>query len=155
MSEYADEFYDDNDDQDQSETQNPVRARMKQLEKENREYKKMLAETENLKRELVFAKVGVDPSDPKLKYFVKGYDGELSPEAVRTALEEAQLITPRPVVEDSERQGWQQTNKVAAGSEVAPPPPSWAKRISEASSEQELYAIFDEAQQQGIDLSNL
>jgi hypothetical protein len=154
MSEY-DEFYDDDDQPETSDTQNPVRARMKQLEKENREYKKMLAETEQVKRELAFAKLGVDSNDPKFKYFVKAYDGELSPEAVRQALEEAQLITPQPLVDDSERQGWQQTNKVAAGSEVAPPPPSWVKRIQEANSEQELYAIFDEAHQQGIDLSNL
>jgi hypothetical protein len=153
MSEYADEFYDDDDDQPQE--SNPVRARMKQLEKENREYKKMLAEAETLKRELSFAKAGIDPADPKFKYFVKGYDGDLSPEAVRQALEEAQLIAPQPVVDQGERQGWQQTNKVAAGAEVSPPPPSWVKRIQDANTEQELYAIFEEAQAQGIDLGSL
>jgi hypothetical protein len=153
MSEYADEFYEDEDDQPQE--SNPVRARMKQLEKENREYKKMLAEAQEAKKEMAFVKGGLDMNHPMAKYFIKGYDGELEPDAVRQALEEAQLITPQPQMDASERQGWQETNKVAAGSEVSPPPPSWAKRIQDASSERELYAIFEEAQAQGIDLGEM
>jgi hypothetical protein len=150
MSDIADEFYEDDD---QPQDSNPVRARMKQLEKENREFKKQLAEAEQLRREANFLKAGIDPAEPKFKYFVKGYDGELSPDAIRAALEEAQLITPQSNPASEDKQAWQTTNKVAAGAESAPDGPSWAKRISDAQSEAELMAVFAEAQAQGIDLS--
>ena len=151
MSEYED-FDSEFDDQTETEpTQNPVRARMKQLEKEARELRKQVAEFSATQRELAFVKAGIDPASPQAKYFVKGYDGDLTPEAIRAAAEEAQLITPL-ASEDADKQAWKQSNKIAAGSESAPPPPSWNKRISEASSEQEVYDIFAEAQAQGIDL---
>jgi hypothetical protein len=152
MSNFED--FDSEDDDQQTET-NPMRARMKQLEKENREYKKVLAETQQAAKELAFVKAGINLDNPMAKYFVKGYDGELTPEAIRAAGEEAQLITPQTTVMDSDRQGWQTTNRIAAGSETAPPPPSWAARINEANSESELIAIFAEAQAQGLDLNNL
>lgn len=151
MSEYED-FDSEFDDQTETEpTQNPVRARMKQLEKEARELRKQVAEFSATQRELAFVKAGIDPASPQAKYFVKGYDGDITPEAIREAAVEAQLITPL-ASEDADKQAWKQSNKIAAGSESAPPPPSWNKRISEASSEQEIYDIFAEAQAQGIDL---
>jgi hypothetical protein len=153
MSNIADEFYEDDDDQPQE--SNPVRARMKQLEKENREIKKLLAEQEAAAKELAFVKAGIDLNNPMSKYFVKGYDGDLSPEAIRLAAEEAQLVTPQPQVLDQDKQAWQTANKVATGAETASEGPSWMKRIQNAESEQELMAVFAEAQAQGIDLSNL
>lgn len=152
MSDFADEFYEDDDQPNES---NPVRARMKQLEKETRELRKQVAEAEAARKELAFVKAGLDLNSPMAKYFVKGYDGELTPEAIRLAAEEAQLITPQPTVTDSDKAGWQESNRIAAGSETAPPPPSWAKRIADANSESELMAVFAEAQAQGIDLTNL
>lgn len=152
MSQIAEDFYDEDDDQPQE--SNPVRARMKQLEKENREIRKALAEAEQARREVNFLKAGIDPAEPKFKYFVKGYDGDLSPEAIKAAAEEAQLITPQPAVDDTDKQAWQTTNKIAAGAESAPDAPSWIKRINDAQSEEELMAVFAEAHAQGIDLGN-
>jgi hypothetical protein len=152
MSEFEDDFYDDDDDQSNEPPQNPVRARMKQLEKEAKELRRQVAEFSQASREMNFMKAGIATDDPKFKYFVKGYDGELSPEAIRQAAEEAQLITPQSNPMDSDKQAWQQSNRIAAGSETAPPPPSWAKRIQDAASEEEVYAIFAEARAQGIEL---
>jgi hypothetical protein len=147
--------YDDFSDDDQTEFQsNPVRQRMKQLEKENRETKKLLAELQNQAKELAFVKAGLDMNSPMAKYFVKGYDGELSPEAIREAAMEAQLITPEPAVNEDDRNAWRETNRIASGSEVSPEPKGWAERINQAESESELMSIFAEAQAQGIDLSN-
>lgn len=153
MSDFAEEYYEDED--NQSNETNPVRSRMKQLEKENRETKKLLAELQAQAKELAFVKAGVDTADPKFKYFVKAYDGEMIPEAIKAALEEAQLITPQPKPEDTDKAAWQQTNKIAAGAETASEGPSWAKRISDASSEEDLIAIFAEAQAQGVDLGEM
>lgn len=152
MSEFEDDFYDDDDDQSNEPPQNPVRARMKQLEKEAKELRRQVAEFSQASREMNFMKAGIATDDPKFKYFVKGYDGELSPEAIRQAAEEAQLITPQSNPMDSDKQAWQQSNRIAAGSETAPPGPSWAKRIQDAASEEEVYAIFAEARAQGIEL---
>ena len=95
--------YDSDDQMDDS--RNPVRARMRQLEKENTEVKKLLAEADIAKRELAFVKAGIDLTAPASKYFVKGYDGELSPESIRQAAVEAQLISPpepSPLMEEAE-----------------------------------------------------
>jgi hypothetical protein len=152
MSEFEESFYDDDDDQPVEPQQNPVRARMKQLEKEAKELRRQVAEFSQASREMNFVKAGIQTDDPRFKYFVKGYDGDLTPEAIRRAAEEAQLITPQQTVEDTDKQGWKQSNQIAAGSETAPPGPSWNKRIQDAVSEEEVYAIFAEAQAQGIEL---
>ena len=151
MSDFADDFYEDADDQPSTE-QNPVRARMKQLEKEAKELRKQVAEFSASQRELAFVKAGIDPASPQAKYFVKGYDGELTPEAIRAAAEEAQLITPQANPMDADKAAWQQTNKIAAGAQTASEGPSWIKRIRDASSSDEISAIFAEAQAQGVDL---
>lgn len=148
MSNYEDDF-EETDDQQES---NPVRARMKQLEKETRELRKQLAEAETARREFNFMKAGIDPTEAKFKYFVKGYDGDLSPEAIRLAAEEAQLITPQQNVDTTDKEAWKQSNKAATGAETAPAPPSWIKRLQDANSEEELLAVFAEARAQGIEL---
>jgi len=106
MSNFEDDFNEDDYDQPATET-NPVRARMKQLEKEAKELRKQVAEFAGTQRELAFAKAGIDPALPQAKYFVKGYDGDLTPEAIRAAAEEAQLITPQPVQVDPDKAAWQ------------------------------------------------
>ena len=151
MSNFEEDFNEDDYDQPASET-NPVRARMKQLEKEAKELRKQGAEFAVTQRELAFAKAGIDPASPQAKYFVKGYDGDLTPEAIRAAAEEAQLITPQPVQPDPDKAAWQQTNRIAAGAETASEGPSWVKRIRDASSAEEISNIFAEAQAQGINL---
>lgn len=147
--------YDDFTDYDQTESQsNPVRQRMKQLEKELREANKLIAASADATKKLAFVEAGIPLNSPMAKYFIKGYDGELTPEAIREAAMEAQLITPEPVVNEDDRNAWRETNRIASGSEVSPEPKGWAERINQAESESELLSIFAEAQAQGIDLSN-
>jgi hypothetical protein len=80
------------------------------------------------------------------KYFVKAYDGDLNPDAIRQAAVEAQLISP-PQTQPSadEMQAWQRTNKVAAGSQTSQPPVDWARRLNEATSPREVEQILSEA----------
>ena len=144
MSEF--DNYDSEDQIEESETRNPVRARMKQLEKETAELRKQVAEAESAKRELAFVKAGIDPLQPMSKYFVKAYDGDLNPDAIRQAAVEAQLISP-PQTQPSadEMQAWQRTNKVAAGSQTSQPPVDWARRLNEATTPREVEQILSEA----------
>ena len=135
----------DNEDQMES-NQNPVRARMKQLEKETADLRKLVAESEVAKRELAFVKAGIDLTAPASKYFVKGYDGELSPESIRQAAVEAQLISPpepSPLMEEA--QAWNRTAKIAAGTQTAQPPIDWNRRLQDARNPQEVDSILAEA----------
>lgn len=54
--------------------------------------KKLEEELAQIRRELAFTKAGINPDDPKMRYFVKGYDGELTAEAVRAAAVEAGFL---------------------------------------------------------------
>lgn len=140
----------DNYDSDMEETnsRNPVRARMKELEKETADLRKQIAEAETAKRELAFVKAGIDPNSPMSKYFMKGYDGELDPDTIRNAAVEAQLISPPDATPTQvEAAGWQKVAKIAAGSQTAQPPVDWNQRLANAESPREVEAILAEARQ--------
>jgi hypothetical protein len=135
-------------DMEETNTRNPVRARMKELEKEAAELRKKIADAESAQRELAFVKAGIDPNSPMSKYFMKGYDGELDPEAIRQAAVEAQLISPPEATPTQvEAAGWQKIAKIAAGSQTAQPPVDWNQRLANAESPREVEAILAEARQ--------
>lgn len=137
MSEYD---YDD----EQSETRNPVRARMKELEQRLAEAEKRAQAAEVAAREAAFLKAGIDPSKKISQYFMKAYEGELDPEAIRQAAMEAEVIST-PTTNADEAEAWKRTTKVADGSGTAQPPIDWNKRIMEATSQAEVEAILAEA----------
>jgi hypothetical protein len=49
-----------------------------------------------LQRAEAFRSAGIDPTDSRQSYFVKGYDGEIESEAIRTAAVEAGFISGEP-----------------------------------------------------------
>ena len=142
MSDFEDDYQ-----SDEADSRNPLRARMKDLEAEVKALRAERQQFEAERRELTFVKAGIDPADTKVKYFVKGYDGDLNPEAIRSAAIEAGFLSPDPQPETvSEQQAWQRTNQVAAGAGNVQPP-SIDDRIRNATSEAEVLAILTEAQQ--------
>lgn len=69
---------------------NDVRLSVKDLRalrKKARGYDEATAKTAALEREMAFAKAKLDLDDPRIRYFVKGYDGELTSEAIRAMAE--------------------------------------------------------------------
>lgn len=155
MSDFNDDDFDEDFEDQPVPSQNPLRARMKQQAQETKELRKQLAELQSVQRELAFVKAGVDPASPQAKYFVKGYDGDLSPEAIRQAADEAQLFTPQSNQSDNDKAAWQQSNRIAAGAETTSNGASWTKRVRDASSVEEITAIFAEAQAQGVNLAEM
>ena len=151
MSEF--DTYDDDDTTEQEPGRNPLRAQLKRLEKENNELRKQTAQFAETQKKMAFMEAGIPLDSPMTKYFIKGYDGELTPEAIRVAAEEAQLIAPPTPQNEADRQGWRETNRIASGAEISPEPAGWAKRIRDASTEAELMEIFQEAAAAGVDLS--
>jgi len=135
----------DIDRDDEQEGRNPLRDRMKQLEAENAELKARADEASAAARELAFVKAGVDPSLPITKYFMKGYDGELTAEAIREAAVEAQLIRDAQAEQvQAEAQTWNRSTQMAADSSNEPPV-DWGQRISNAKNAAEVEALLAEA----------
>jgi hypothetical protein len=120
----------------------PVRARMRLLEKEAAELKKQLAEAEAVKREIAFIKAGVPMDNPVSKYFVKGYDGEVTPEAnlIAKAAETAQA--------KSEADAWNRITKAQRAGESSDPMVDWNTKLNQARNEQEVMQILAQARQE-------
>jgi len=73
----------DTDETDEQEDDNP-----RGLRRAANKSKKLEQENNLLKRELAFAKAGLPMDDPRMNYFIKGYEGDLVTDAIRkTAIE--------------------------------------------------------------------
>ena len=86
MSNYNDDDFDTNEVDEQED------ASPRGLRRAANKSKKLEQELNEMRRELAFARAGLPLDDPKMKYFIKGYDGELSAESVREAALEAGFL---------------------------------------------------------------
>jgi hypothetical protein len=142
MSESDFEFEDEAQDQA---TRNPVRARMRELEDRNKALEAQAKEAEAAKRELAFVKAGVDPDSAAAKYFVKGYDGELTAEAIRAAAEEASLIPSHKKEVVAEEQAWNRVAQASRAGETSDAPVDYVQRFNNAKSAEEVMALMAQA----------
>ena len=131
---------------DEQETgRNPLRERMKQLESENAALKAKADAAAQAERELAFVKAGIDPNSPMAKYFVKAYDGELSPDAIKQAAIEAQIVGTQKPAEVQDAAAWDRTNQAASGNTAGEPPIDYVAKIAGAESPAELEKWLAEA----------
>lgn len=98
-------------------------------------------------RELAFAKAGLDLNDPKMSYFVKGYDGDPTPEAIRHAAETAGFLSqpePAPQVPAEELQQHVQAASLSAGAQVTIPDSDaqYQAEIAQARTKDEVLAVM-------------
>lgn len=70
------------------------RDEIRALEKRAKAAEEAQARAEAAERQLAFAKAGIDLTDPKLSYFVKGYEGDLDPEAIKAKAIADRFIDP-------------------------------------------------------------
>lgn len=149
---YTDDFEDDFEDAD-------VEASPRGLRRAANKSKKLENELSKLQRELAFTKAGINPDDPRMRYFVKGYDGELSSEAVRQAAMEAgflqsQASGPDPVMQQTAAA----QNRVmqASGGAIVEDSSEEAalSRLEAAMEEGGVDAMFDVARQYGIPIQS-
>lgn len=89
----SDQYNDIDDDDRGDEDFKNLRAKARKAD----QYERELAQA---KRELAFVRAGVPLDDPKMTYFVKGYDGDLEPDAIRTAAIEAGFMQAPPAQSD-------------------------------------------------------
>jgi hypothetical protein len=137
-------------DRDDEAGRNPLRDRMKQLEAENAELKARADEASAAARELAFVKAGVDPNLPISKYFMKGYDGDLTEDAIREAAIEAQIVKDAQAEQvKSEAQTWDRSTQMAADSS-SEAPVDFVTRISQAKTQAEVDQLLAEAKAQAL-----
>lgn len=85
---YINEDFSDDEELEQPEPQQDIKS----LRRAANQKKKLEVELESMRRELAFAKAGLPLDDPRMRYFVKGYDGEMSADAIRDAALEAGFL---------------------------------------------------------------
>lgn len=90
MSEHDDETPDD--DPNESSVIKELRAKVKAQEKQISELAEKATSGEVATRRMAFIEAGVDLADPKTGYFVKGYDGDFTTDAIKTAAVEAGFL---------------------------------------------------------------
>jgi len=96
---YTDETLTEDNDQDSLKNLRAAANRAKKLE----------TELNQMKRQMAFYQAGIPQDDPRMQYFIKGYDGELEPDAIRSAATEAGFLKAQAETQESP-----QENPVAA-----------------------------------------
>jgi hypothetical protein len=92
------------------------RAEVRRFEKDRKERDALKAQMAAYERQLVFAKAGIDADEQAHKWFVNGYDGELTVDAIKAAAIAARLIgEPGSPVTSAEQQGHEIMQRAAAG----------------------------------------
>jgi len=108
-----DELEDDQDPEDRAGLRKQLRAASKERDQARRQL-------EQLQRDTAFLKAGV-PETKQSAYFIKGYDGEMNPEAIRQAAVEAGFITEQSSVPADEQAAHERIADASAGANVPQP----------------------------------
>ena len=131
--------------EDQATRKDPVRAQLRKVEQQLQVAEAKAKEAEAAQRELAFVKAGVDPDSAAAKYFVKGYDGELTPEAIRAAAEEANLVSSEKKEAAGEQQAWNRVAQASRAGETSEPPVDYVQRFNNTKSADEVMALIAQA----------
>ena len=93
------------------------RRQLNNLEKKARE---MEARASAAERKLAFAQAGIDLSDAKMKYFVNGYDGEITADSIKKAATEAGFLSEEAPPEPQQIGQQAQPNQPQVGQPMSP-----------------------------------
>jgi hypothetical protein len=128
-----DEEFDPEDYEGVSErTANVPRREIRRLEKDRRERDQLKLELAETQRLLAFAQAGIDVNDPAAKYFVRGYQEDMDPEAIRAAAVEARVIMSGTPVSAAEQGGHAALSAAANGGQPTSMDDDVTRQLSEA-----------------------
>lgn len=136
-----------------------------QFRQEQRARKEAERQANEAARELAFYKAGIDPSkDPKLGFFMKGYDGKIDADSIRqAALDAGFLEPPAPdpaAVAAAQQQAAENADAQAASRRIdnasqgaTPPPVDPSTLIEDAFRKGGDAALLDALSAQGIPIA--
>lgn len=78
------DYTEEDEDQPQTKMATLPRKEVRRLEKLAQEGKEAQVELEQLKKERAYVQAGIPLDDKRTPYFIAGYQGDMSPEAIRT-----------------------------------------------------------------------
>ena len=110
----------DNPTDDDDKTVTLKRSQIRALEKAAKDNQRLSDENDTLKRDKAFADAGVDLKDPKTSYFMAGYKGDMTAEAIKKAAEEAGFMKA-PELTPEQQEQLKATGAVAAAAQGAQP----------------------------------
>jgi hypothetical protein len=119
---------------------------LKALRSIAKDFNEIKSQSEQAQRELAFAKAKLDITDPKMSYFVKGYEGDLDPSKIREAAIAAGFIgsnSPQQTVPVEELGGHQALNEAASGGDQKRE--DLEEKIRNAKNSEEIMALMTAA----------
>ena len=141
---YTDDDFDSNDDDNS----------IPNLRRAANKSKKLEAELNSLRRELAFARAGITLDDPRMSYFIKGYDGELEADAIKAAAIEAGFLANQQEAAQQPPVNIEGQQRVMAASAGAMPEDvteeAALSRLESAMEEGGVEAFLDVVRQYGI-----
>lgn len=131
---------------------------IKSLRKAASRAKKLEQELSQMQRELAFFKAGIPQDDPKMRYFIKGYEGDLESDAIRTAAMQAGFLQAQQNPEQAQVQETiaAESRVMAASAGAVAEDTSEAAaiaRLEAALNEGGIEAMLDVARQYGVPTS--
>lgn len=118
----ASQYDNDDDDYEDSEQQeqrsNSEWAALRQEKKARRQAEE---QAQKAQRELAFVKAGINPDDPRMSYFVKGYDGDISPDAIKQAAVTAGFMQAPDAPDPQVQQAVQSQQRIAMAASAGVP----------------------------------
>jgi hypothetical protein len=139
----TEEYEEEEEGQQQRYVQLPAED-LRNLRKAAKERNDMQAQLNAQQRELAFSKAGLDLSDPKMGYFTKGYEGELTAEAIRATAQEHGFIQGTPPPNQANLNGQQRIANASSGAGETPPP-DLQDLIRQAASPEEVMTLMKQA----------
>lgn len=127
------------------------RSEIRAMEKKANKFDEAESRAAAAERQLAFAKAGIDISNSKNGYFIRGYDGDLDPDAIKTAaiadgFLEDPAKAPQPAPEEAA--AFDRMEEAEANGGLAPTgTDAAAARVLNADSEEAFWA---EAQAAGL-----
>lgn len=110
MPEFEPDYEDDDEDGSGQGGQSsaPSNNDLRKLRKAAKERDELLTKVAQFERDNAFRDAGINPSDPKAKYFVKGYDGEMTADAIKGEAQAAGLLQSEEEQQQQEQTRQQQ-----------------------------------------------
>ena len=120
------------------------------MEAKNKELEAKLLEATEAQKKLAFVEAGVDINAHASRYFVKGYDGEMTAEAIRQAAQEVNLIAgTQPEAEvQAEQKVWDRVSKAKSFGEASEPEVDWETKIRNTKNQDEVMQLLAQVNQQ-------
>ena len=124
------------------------RKHIRELERQAKEARDLKERLVSVERDAAFARaLGTALTEPKMGYFVKGYEGDLDPEAIRNAAMEAGFLTPPPSPQSpapaTPDLSVHERIQAAASGEGPPPGTDWEAALRNAKSQEEVLDIVE------------